>query len=82
MGSVSFVLAGDQIYYSPSQNFELQVVRVIYLERRRINYLAASGQTESNENANTELANHFMALEGNTMLPQHKPQKYREEAKQ
>ena len=41
-------------------------------------FLAASGQTESDENANTEeLPNHFMALEGNRKLPQHKPQNYR-----
>ena len=40
-----------------------------------------SGQTESDENANTEeLPNHFMALERNTKLPtQHKPQSYRTE---
>ena len=49
------------------------------LKRRRIYFLAASGQTESDENANTEkLPNHFMALEGNgKQLPQHKPQNYR-----
>ena len=39
--------------------------------------ILASGQTESDENANTEeLSNHFMALEGNRKLPQHKPQNY------
>ena len=48
--------------------------------RRRIYFLAASGQTESDENANTEeLPNHFMALEGNRKLPQHIPQNYRAE---
>ena len=47
---------------------------------RRIYFLAASGHTESDENANTEeLPNHFMALEGNTKLPQHKSQNYRVE---
>ena len=46
------------------------------LKRRRIYFLAASGD----ENANTEeLPNHFMALEGNRKLPQHKPQNYRAE---
>ena len=50
------------------------------LKRRRIYFLAASGQTESDENANTEeLPNHFMALEGNRKLPQHIPQNYRAE---
>ena len=50
------------------------------LKRRGIYFLAASGHTESDENANTEeLPNHFMALEGNRKLPQHIPQNYRAE---